>query len=249
MSTSKSLAATVSNADLIQSALAADYGEKLRAIAAEHACSQHPLFEMLDSIQLTKLQAAHLLRNYDAHASVLRRYLLRAAAIMPEEAVPLVLENVRNEYGNGDYSKNHQDQLRDLAWKSGVSRAVFFEAKVNNGIKAFIKAARLYYCPRKGTHGAGMKNPAIVAGAITATEILAVKEFASMQKAFASLGLAEHHWFHHVTIEQEHRDESVALAKYFEERHDAAKSVEFGLKGVLDANIYLYDGLLAALME
>lgn len=246
---SKSLAATVSNADPVQSACAADYGEKLRAIAAEHACSQHPLFAKLDSARLTQLQAARLLRNYDAHASVLRRYLLRAAAIMPEEAVPLVLENVRNEYGNGDYSKNHQEQLRDLAWKSGISKDVFLNAKVNTGIKAFIKTARLYYCPGKGTHCSGMKNPAIVAGAITATEILAVKEFASMQKAFDSLGLAEHHWFHHVTIEEAHRDESVALAKYFEEKHDAAKSVELGLRGILDANIYLYDGLLAALME
>lgn len=243
------MAATVSSADPIQSACGADYGDALRAMASHHPCSQHLLFDRLESIQLTQLQAARLLRNYDAHASVLRRYLLRAAAIMPEEAVPLVLENVRNEYGNGDYSKNHQEQLRDLAWKAGVTKATFFKAKVNAGIKAFIKAARLYYCPGKGTHGAGMKNPAIVAGAITATEILAVKEFALMQKAFVSLGLAEHHWFHHVTIEQEHRDESVALAKYFEEKHDAAKSVELGLKGILDANIYLYDGLLAALME
>lgn len=232
----------IGNADL-------DYGESLRLFAASHPCSEHRLFEMLETAKLSVPKSARLLRNYDAHASVLRRYLLRAAAIMPEPAVPLVLENVRNEYGNGDYSKNHQDQLRDLAWKSGVSRAVFFDVPVNPGIKSFIKSARLFYCPKKGLHSAGLLLPAIVAGAITATEILAVKEFAALQKAYASLGLAEHHWFHHVTIEQEHRDESVALAKYFQEKHDAAKSVEFGLKGILDANIYLYDGLLAALME
>jgi hypothetical protein len=240
------LASGFASSEVIQSAHR-DYGDTLRDLAAEHPCSEHRLFHVLENIHLTIEQAARLLRNYDAHASVLRRYLLRAAAIMPEEAVPLVLENVRNEYGNGDYSKNHQDQLRDLAWKSGVSRRTFFDVKVNSEIKAFIKAARLYYCPKKGLHSADLLNPAIVAGAITATEILAVKEFAVMQKAFASLGLANHHWFHHVTIEQEHQDESVALAKYFQERHDAAKSVEFGLKGVLDANIHLYDGLLAAL--
>ena len=220
----------------------------LRSIAAEHPCSHHRLFGELESVRLTVAQSTCLLRNYDAHASVLRRYLLRAAAIMPEEAVPLVLENVRNEYGNGDYSKNHQDQLRDLAYKCGVSKTTFLQAKVESGIKAFIKDARRFYCPKKGLHDSTLKIPAIVAGAITATEILAVKEFSFLQKAYRSLNLDRHHWFHHVTIELEHQDESVALAKYFQERHDAANSVEFGLKGILDANIHLYDGLLAALL-
>ena len=223
--------------------------DELKRIADEHACSQHPLFDLLESKTLSRKQMAALLFNYDAHASVLRRFLLRAAAIMPEEAVPLVLENVRNEYGNGDYSRNHQLQLRDLAWKSGISPSEFFDSSVESGVKSFIKAATRYYCPKRKQFPDKMKAPAIVSGAITATEILAIKEFAYLQKAFARIGMENHHWFHHVTIELEHSDESLELALYFIDRHGASESVKYGLQGVLDANLQLYDGLLSAIQD
>lgn len=226
-----------------------DVGEELRVLAAAHPCSSHRLFDVLESVTMDLGQVASLLRNYDAHASVLRRYLLRAAAIMPEEAVPLVLENVRNEYGNGDYQRNHQGQLRDLAYKCGLQESVYMAARIEDGIKRFIKEAMRFYCPKRSYFLEHLKMPAIVAGAITATEILAVKEFAMLQKAFAHLGLAEHHWFHHVTIEEEHRDESVALAIYFTEKYSAFESVKVGLMGVLDANVHLYDGLLSSLLD
>lgn len=88
---------------------------------------------------------------------------------------------------------------------------------------------------------------AISAGAITATEILAIREFEYLQMAFAKLGLADHVWFDHVTIEAEHSDESLALALYFAEKQDALHSVEAGFRGILAANMRLYDGLLATI--
>jgi hypothetical protein len=65
--------------------------------------------------------------------------------------------------------------------------------------------------------------------------------------AFAKLDLAHHIWFHHVTIEAEHSDESLALALHFLHNNDAWQEVEYGMLGVLDANVSLYDGLLAAI--
>ncbi|HNN64060.1 MAG TPA: hypothetical protein PKH78_13505, partial [Candidatus Obscuribacter sp.] len=77
----------------------------LQAIVAEHPCFKHEMFDRLSSLaktgSLSLKQVASLLKNYDAHASHLRRLLLKAATIMPEEAVGFILENVRNEYGNG----------------------------------------------------------------------------------------------------------------------------------------------------
>lgn len=220
-------------------------------LVENHECSRHAFFEFLASRSLGNQQIASLLRNYDAHASVLRRLLLNAASIMPEEAVAFILENVRNEYGNGDYSRNHQAQLRDLAWSCGISRDEFFACRIQDGVADFIKEAARFYWPRRSGSGLrspsrGMKSAAIAAGAITATELLAIKEFACMQKSFVARGLQHHIWFHHVDIEVEHSDESLALALHFAEQQNGLKSVEHGLRGILDANIRLYDGLLAA---
>ena len=44
----------------------------------------------------------------------------------------------------------------------------------------------------------------------------------------------------------EHLDESLGLALYFIERHSAVEAVELGMRGILDANVDLYDGLLAS---
>lgn len=219
---------------------------RLLKLAEEHPCSRHELFNVLENEHLNQKQAASLLRNYDAHASVLRRLLLHAASIMPEPAVPFVLENVRNEYGNGNYARNHQFQLTSLAEACGISQVEFMSVRIEKGIKQFIKEAVRYY-KRGGTAGRRLKRPAITAGAITATELLAIKEFAFMQKAFSKLGHKHHIWFHHVSIEIEHSDESVALALYFCGEPQGVSAVEHGLLGVLDANIFLYDGLLAAI--
>jgi hypothetical protein len=216
--------------------------------AEQHPCSSHALFAVLENAEFNNRQIASLLRNYDAHASVLRRLLLNAAALMPEAAVTFVLENVRNEYGNGDYSRNHQAQLRDLAWSCGISERDYFACKINQGISDFLKMATRYYSPRRSSSAkaASLKTAAVTAGAITATELLAIKEFAFLQKAFIARGLQHHIWFHHVEVEKEHSDESLALALHFAETPAGINAVEYGLKGVLDANVRLYDGLLAA---
>ncbi len=217
-------------------------------IAEAHPCFKHPLFETLEKSELADIQLARLLRNYDAHASVLRRLLLKTASIMPEEAVGFVLENVRNEYGNGDYRKNHQGQLRDLAWSCGISPELFFSSKIQDGVKFFIKEASVYYNPSRKI-AKKLRAAAVAAGAITATELLAVKEFACLQKTFISRKLQHHIWFHHLSVELEHCDDSLALALYFAESQDCLASVEYGLKMILDANIKLYDGLLSAIFQ
>jgi pyrroloquinoline quinone (PQQ) biosynthesis protein C len=220
--------------------------DHLLELANKHACSSHKLFDFLQETSLNNQQVAALLRNYDAHASVLRRLLLNAAGKMPEAAVTYILENVRNEYGNGDFSANHQGQLRSLAWDCGVSAEEFFSAKIHPDIGAFIKGASQYYAPSNLPKNLGrVKKAAITAGAITATELLAIKEFAFLQKAFSRRGLAHHIWFKHVEIEVEHSDESLALALHFAQDTDGLKCVEYGMAGVLDANVKLYDGLLA----
>jgi hypothetical protein len=219
---------------------------QLMSLAEEHPCTRHELFDSLATEHLNRKQVAALLRNYDAHASVLRRLLLHAASIMPEPAVPFVLENVRNEYGNGNYARNHQLQLTSLAEVCGVPYDEFMSVKIERGIKQFVKEAVRYY-KRGGAAAGTLKRPAVTAGAITATELLAIKEFAFMQKAFSRLGQKHHIWFHHVSIELEHSDESVALALYFSNNAHGLASVKHGLLGVLDANVLLYDGLLAAI--
>jgi hypothetical protein len=222
---------------------------QLHELARTHSCSAHPLFDYLRSQTLTRAQVAAVLRNYDAHASVLRRLLLKAAAIMPEAAVGYILENVRNEYGNGDYSRNHQSQLQDVAWSAGISRETYFNVSIKPEIKRFISEAVRFYDPAKNVSAKGHYKPAVAAGAITATELLAIEEFKALQCAFVKLGLEHHIWFHHVAIEEQHSDDSVALALHFMTNSKWHQSVLYGLNGILDANVYLYDGLFSALLN
>lgn len=222
---------------------------QLVAQARDHACSKHELFKVLNTVELDSAGAGRLLRNYDAHASVLRRLLLKACTLMPEPAVGFILENVRNEYGNGNYTANHQQQLRQVAFAAGCSEEDFAGFRVMPGIKRFLQDVGRFYYPIRQPAFADLYRPAIAAGAITATELLAVEEFRAMHAAFTRLGCGHHIWFDHVLIEQEHMDESVALAVYFAEHHDAFAAVQVGLEGVLDANVHLYDGLLAALKQ
>ncbi len=223
-------------------------GERIKELALSHPCARHELFEHLRENKFELRQIAGMLRNYDAHASVLRRLLLKAATLMPEPAVGFILENVRNEYGNGDYSKAHQWQLRDLARQAGVTDDAFNAAKIEMGTKKFIQLATRYYDPKPAS-AANFMRAAVAAGAITATEILALEEFKALQIAFRQFNLEHHIWFDHVNVEAEHTDESIQLAEYFIDRHNAARAVEHGLIGVLDANVFLYDGLLNALTK
>jgi hypothetical protein len=238
----------------------------LVAVALAHRCARHPLFDVLRTTFLDRQRAGAFLRNYDAHATVLRRLLLKAAAIMPEEAVGFILENVRTEFGAGDINARHQLQLIDLALKSGVTRQEFERFPIQSGIRQFIKAVTQFYYPhgsaaarlssykaevvgQRTSRSAARRHyrPAIAAGAITATEVLAIEEFKAMQLAFSTLGLQDHIWFDHVTVEADHTEESLALAQYFMTNEDDAAAVLFGLNGVLDANVSLYDGLLSSL--
>src|SRR6185369_7148261 len=221
--------------------------ERLFNLARGHACFTHPFFEKIRNVELSRAQIAGLLRNYDAHASALRRLLLKAAALMPEEAVGFVLENVRNEYGNGDPDKRHQLQLVDLARQAGVSQSEFEDAAVLPPIRAYIRRATELYYPLNLRVPNSFYKPAIVAGAITGTEIMAIEEFKALQVPFFSLGLEKHVWFDHIEVECAHSDESTALVNYFIEKHAAFDAVQYGFKQILDANILLYDGLLQAL--
>lgn len=220
---------------------------RLRQMAMSHPCWKHPLFGTLADCRLDVDCTSRLLANYDHHASALRRLLLKAATIMPEEAVGYVLENVRNEYGNGNPEWRHQLQLQDLAFRAGVSRDKFETTPVRPEIKSYTRQVTPLYYPKRQTAVAPHLRPAIAGGAIAATEILALREFEYLQKAFSHTGLADHIWFNHVTIEAEHSEESMDLALYFIDRHGALKEVENGMQGVLDANVTLYDGLLATL--
>lgn len=217
-----------------------------RAIASEHPCSSHPLFEYLDRTKLNHQQLCAFLANYDAHASLLRRLLLKAATIMPEEAVGYILENVRNEYGNGNPDHRHQLQLHDLAFRAGVTAEELQRTALETGVEKYMQVVPQYYFPENSRSDAVLLSPAISAGAITATEILAIEEFRHMQNSFAFLGLDQHIWFDHVTVEVEHSEDSVALAVFFADTEEGVESVLEGLQCVLDANVHLYDGLLAA---
>lgn len=225
----------------------AEWSTRLQDLAASHACSGHELFIRLESIEPTRNRVSALLRNYDAHAGLLRRLLIKAAAIMPEEACGYVLENVRNEYGNGDPGKRHQLQLLDLARQAGVKEDQFRNEGIKPGIRSFMRQVVSLYNPRPEQCPPGLKRSAISAGAITATEFLAIKEFRYMQKFFAKLGLEHHIWFNHINVEVEHFEEASALAIYFIMEHQASQAVEHGLTGVLNANVALYDGLLDAI--
>ncbi len=216
-------------------------------IARAHPCATHPLFQVLRTTRLTHDQAGALLRNYDAHASVLRRLLLKAASIMPDSAVGFVLENVRTEFGAGNYEDRHQLQLLDLACQCGISLKEFNSFPIQPGVKSFIKSVTPLYFPLHQKSHTNEHKAAISAGAITATEILAIDEFESMQVAFKHFGLDKHIWFDHVTVEVEHQAESLALAQHFIDEFDQPSAVLRGLKGVLAANTLLYDGFLAAI--
>jgi hypothetical protein len=232
----------------------------LKDLAFAHPCASHELFSRLNNADrqpISARQAVALLVNYDAHAGLLRRLLLKAAAFMPEAAVGFVLENVRNEYGNGDYSLCHQGQLRDVIERvkqmgdpDRLEDSVKpVESSLQKGVKAYIREVVDYYHPH-GDHvevKQGMYGPAITAGAITATELMALEEFKSMQVAFRKFELDYHPWFDHVNVECDHGEESLALAEHFIENYDAAASVEFGFNKTLDANVHLYDGLLEAI--
>lgn len=224
--------------------------EALLHIAQSHPCADHELFAYLNGATPDNQMAAALLRNYDAHASALRRLLLKAATLMPEPAVGFILENVRNEYGNGNYAGNHQDQLRSLAHSVGIAPETFEQQPIQPGVRTFIRQATQLYFPVRRDKQVNtpevLYRPAIAAGAITGTELLAIKEFKFLQKVFARRGQEHHLWFHHVWVEEEHFGESLALARYFIEHHHAFDAVEYGLRGIFNANLHLYDGLLAA---
>ena len=221
--------------------------ELLKSLTSHHPSSSHPLFAYLNICELTSAQIARLLRNYDAHASVLRRLLLKASCIMPEKAVGFILENVRNEYGNGNGNHRHQLQLIDLADKCGVSKYDFATAKISPGIKRYISQITPLYWPLKSKIPKSYFRPAIAAGAITATELMAIQEFKSMQCAFTKLGLGQHVWFDHVNSEVEHADGSLDLALSFIDEYHKQEEVIFGINAVLKANLSLYDGLFAVL--
>jgi len=234
-----------------------DLGQTLADFAQGHAAFKHPLFQALQTTKLTAPAAGRILKNYDAHASHLRRLLLKAATIMPESAVGFILENVRNEYGNGVDSGRHQLQLQDLAGKAGNSREDYRQFAIEEGVRQFIKIVTPYYFPLQisapnydcalSERIAPLCKAAIAAGAITATELMAVEEFKALQIAFSHFDLQDHIWFDHVQVEAEHSGESIALALYFLENPLNFDAVEFGLLSVLEANIHLYDGLLQAL--
>jgi hypothetical protein len=221
---------------------------------------------------LSRAQAVRLLSNYDAHAGLLRRLLLSAAAAMPEPAVGFILENVRNEYGNGNYTLCHENLLADLMELVGqevespaldmasVELRLRLKAKnerpeattqppLEDGVREYISKIPFLYCPGKSVvePEAAYYKPAITAGAVTATEIMALVEFQAMQEAFRPFGLADHPWFDHVNVESEHSEESLALAGYFILNHQAKDAVEYGLLKTLDVNVCLYEGLLSAI--
>jgi hypothetical protein len=230
-------------------------GQMLRRFVQEHSVSDHALFDRLAESRLTVDQAGALLKNYDAHASHLRRLLLKAATIMPEEAVGYILENVRNEYGNGVPTERHQLQLQSLAWATGVSRQAYKNYAIKSGIRQFIKDVSPFYFPLAGADKTApafdrpvRSRAAVAAGAITATELLALEEFKALQIAFSCFGQQHHIWFDHVTIECEHLEDSVSLALHFLNQDSRLQAdVLLGLSGVLDATVHLYDGLLDCL--
>lgn len=249
--------------------LAAGY---LQGLVETHPASRHRLFDRLREGTLSRAQAKRLLTNYDAHAGLLRRLLLSAAAAMPEPAVGFILENVRNEYGNGNYTLCHENLLADLielveedAQQPALDMASVeqrlrikqrnlrpdgeWQIAVEDGVRQYISRIPFLYSPGKFEVDAepGLYKPAITAGAITATEVMALVEFQAMQEAFRPFGLAEHPWFDHVNVESEHSEESLALAGYFIVNHQANDAVEYGLLRTLDVNICLYDGLSSAI--
>jgi hypothetical protein len=239
---------------VIQTTDFSDLAKQLKARAQVHHCHEHALFGFLEEHELNRRQITALLANYNRHAGLLRRLLLLASSLMPEDAVTYVLENVRNEYGNGNPNLRHELQLLDLAEHCGISREDLDAVPISSGVRNYTLIAPGYYFPfvevdarhlYSGT--SELHKAAVAAGAITATEYMAIKEFQYLQKAFTRLGYENHIWFEHVSIEVEHQDESIALADYFMRKHNLIESLLHGFDGMLDANNHLYDGLLQAL--
>ncbi len=96
--------------------------------------------------------------------------------------------------------------------RAGVSVEELQKAPLEAGVKKYMEQVPQFYFPEQIGHESVLMTPAISAGAITATEILAIEEFRHMQNSFAFLGLHQHIWFDHVTVEVEHSEDSVALA-------------------------------------
>jgi len=227
------------------------HAQDLLSLVEQHASATHPFFDYLRNHQLSAKQAAGLLRNYDAHATVLRRLLLKAATAMPEAAVTYILENVRNEYGNGQPEGRHQLQLKSLAEQAGVTPEAFARAPIEPGVRQYIQEIVPLYTACKKRMPKGLYRPAVTAGAITATELMALEEFRAMQLAFRQKALTEHVWFDHVNVEAEHAFESLSLALFFVNHNQSSglDSLRYGMLGVLDANCRLYDGLLKAVQH
>jgi hypothetical protein len=245
---------------MLLNGVAATSAAYLKETASSHPCAKHPLFERLnraDEQPLTPAQASAMLVNYDVHAGLLRRLLLSAAAYMPEPAVGFVLENVRNEYGNGDYTRCHEGQLHDVIDRvckiGGIESDTVIrnEGLVKCGVRMYMRTVVDFYQPTSedGKPIKDMRGPAITAGAITATELMAIEEFKAMQIAFRKFQLADHRWFDHVNVECDHGEESLALAEYFIDKNNEREAVEFGFMNTLAANVHLYDGLLDAIKE
>lgn len=258
MSVSSEVSSKVKSRSLRLIAEQEDPRAAITQFAQAHPAFEHPLFERLRQGAFSCEKLGKLLKNYDAHASQLRRLLLKVATIMPEQAVGLILENVRNEYGNGCEADRHQLQLQSLAWALDISVEQYKQFAVEAEVRKFIKDVTPLYFPLAANYCSEiisskslpktiLRKAAIAAGAVTATELMAVEEFKALQITFGHYGLQEHIWFDHVQVECEHSDESVALAIYFIEKYDDFEAVQFGLQGVLDANLHLYNGLLATL--
>lgn len=257
MSVSSEFSSKVKSRSLRLIAEQEDSRAAVTKFAQAHPAFEHPLFERLRQGTFSCEKLGKLLKNYDAHASQLRRLLLKVATIMPEQAVGLILENVRNEYGNGHEADRHQLQLQSLAWALDISVEQYRKFAVEAEVRKFIKDVTPLYFPLAENYCSEiissenattkLRKAAIAAGAVTATELMAVEEFKALQVTFGQYGLQDHIWFDHVQVECEHSDESVALAVYFIEKHNDFEAVQFGLQGVLDANMHLYNGLLATL--
>lgn len=217
---------------------------RVRNLILEHPVSKHEWFSSMEGAKAPEL--FNLLMNYDAHATLLRRLLLKAATLMPEPAVGFILENVRNEYGNGDYRRAHQKQLLNLVdcLVEKHCGGIRPEVTICDGVRQYMAEVQTFYFPEEGLF-ADEERPLISAGAITATEVLALEEFKALQLAFEPFGLADHIWFDHVNIEAEHADESMDLVAYFlREDQESLASIEIGIGGVLMCNTSLYDGFL-----
>lgn len=222
--------------------------DRLQSLILEHPVAAHPWFDLMRGPEIKASRLAKLLANYDAHATLLRRLLLKAATLMPEPAVGFILENVRNEYGNGNYEKAHQKQLLNLLelLVKDHCAGVMPDCAVVDGVNQYMAEVPSFYYPEEGLFDEA--DLALVsAGAVTATEILALEEFKALKAAFQPYGLANHIWFDHVTIEAEHANDSMDLVAYFIEQDARSLSaIEVGIGGVLMCNSSLYDGFLEA---